>query len=129
MKLGDILVCLDPTDAGEHRLHLAATLAREHQAHLSAAYILTESIAGVAPYGGNVGAVGRRVLIAWDATREATRALHDALPLLGKAEAVTVMTVRAREAHFERDRPGLDRIVRHLKRHGIAAHAEETLQG
>jgi len=27
MKLGDILVCLDPTDAGEHRLHLAATIA------------------------------------------------------------------------------------------------------
>ena len=52
MKLGDILVCLDPTDAGEHRLHLAATIAREHQAHLSAAYILTESIAGAAPYGG-----------------------------------------------------------------------------
>src|SRR5207302_11164679 len=52
MKLGDILVCLDPTDAGEHRLHLAATLAREHQAHLSAAYVLTESIAGAAPYGG-----------------------------------------------------------------------------
>jgi hypothetical protein len=52
MKLGDILVCLDPTDAGEHRLHLAATIAREHQAHLSAAYILNENIAGAAPYGG-----------------------------------------------------------------------------
>src|SRR5260370_10398090 len=52
MKLGDILVCLDPTDAGEHRLHLAATIAREHQAHLSAAYVLTENLAGAAPYGG-----------------------------------------------------------------------------
>src|SRR5260370_1606563 len=52
MKLGDILVCLDPTDAGEHRLHLAATIARAHQAHLSAAYVLTENIAGTAPYGG-----------------------------------------------------------------------------
>src|SRR5947209_17645650 len=52
MKLGDILVCLDPTDAGEHRLHLAATIAREHQAHLSAAYVMTEKIAGAASYGG-----------------------------------------------------------------------------
>ena len=37
MALRDILVCLDPTDAGEHRLRLAAAIAREHQAHLSAA--------------------------------------------------------------------------------------------
>jgi nucleotide-binding universal stress UspA family protein len=246
MKLGDILVCLDPTDAGEHRLHLAASLARAHQAHLSAAYVLTENTAGAAPYGdlgvaapagvagvaegslvagipapgippapnrdttrgaeladiveqryreavrqhavagdwhlfspgeaaelvalaktidlvvygqasrdyrlpsgfrpedivvacgrpmlvtpyaGNFAAIGRRVLVAWDATREATRALHDALPLLDKAEAVTVITVRVREADFDRDRPGLDRVVRHLERHGIAAHAEEALQG
>jgi nucleotide-binding universal stress UspA family protein len=83
----------------------------------------------VTPYARNFVALGRRVLVAWDATREATRALHDALPLLDKAEAVTVMTVRAREANFERDRPGLDRIVRHLERHRIAAHAEEALQG
>src|SRR6059058_693496 len=68
----------------------------------------------VTPYAGNGTTIGRRVLIAWDGTREATRALHDALPLLGKAENVTVVTVRAREASFERDPPGLDRIVRHL---------------
>jgi len=51
MALRDILVCLDPTDAGEHRLRLAAAIAREHQAHLSAAYVMTEEIAGAAPYG------------------------------------------------------------------------------
>ena len=246
MALRDILVCLDPTDAGEHRLRLAAAIAREHQAHLSAAYVMTEEIAGAAPYGdlgiaapagaaglaegslvagmpapqippapnadttrgaaladiieqryretvrpndidgdwhlfgsgeaadlvtlvktvdlvvygqsssdyrapsgfrpediitacgrpmlvvpyaGNFAAIGRRALIAWDGTREATRALHDAVPLLGKAEAVMVVTVRAREASFDRDPPGLDRIVRHLERHGIAARAEHTLQG
>src|SRR5204862_6618991 len=83
----------------------------------------------VTPYAGNGTTIGRRVLIAWDATREATRALHDALPLLGKAEAVAVVTVRAREAGFERDPPGLDRIVRHLERHGITARAEQILQG
>ena len=83
----------------------------------------------VTPYAGIIETVGRRVLIAWDGTREATRALHDALPLLGAAEIVTIVTVRAREASFERDPPGLDRIVRHLERHGIAARAEHTLQG
>ena len=81
------------------------------------------------PYAGAFGVVGRRVLVAWDGTREASRALHDALPLIGKAEAVTVMTVRAREASFERDAPSLERIVRHLERHGIAARTDETLHG
>src|SRR5205823_4908216 len=76
--------------------------------------------------GGGHGALGRRVLVAWDGTREAARALHDALPLMAKAEAAIVMTVRAREAAFERDGPSLDRVVRHLQRHGIPAHAEET---
>jgi len=246
MAFRDILVCLDPTEAGAHRLRLAAAIAREHQAHLSAAYINSEQVAGAAPYGdlgiaapagaaglakgslvagmpapqiapapnpdtirgaaladiieqryreavrpngaeadwhlfaageaadlvslaktfdlvvygqsssdyrapagfrpedivtacarptlvvpyaGNGEMIGRRVLIAWDGTREATRALHDALPLLGKAEAVTVVTVRAREASFERDPPGLDRIVRHLECHGIRAQTEQALQG
>jgi len=83
----------------------------------------------VTPYAGDIEMIGRRVLIAWDGTREASRALHDALPLLGRAEMVTVVTVRARESSFERQPPGLDRIVRHLERHGIKASAEPTLQG
>ena len=49
MALKDILVCLDPTEAGERRLRLAAAIAREHQAHLSAAYMLAEAIPGVPP--------------------------------------------------------------------------------
>jgi hypothetical protein len=52
MTLKDILVCLDPTEAGEHRLRLSAAIAREHQAHLSAAYILSEAVPGVPPYQG-----------------------------------------------------------------------------
>src|SRR5205807_8062615 len=52
MGLKDILVCIDPTDAGDSRLRLAAAIAREHRAHLSAAYVLPEEIAGAPPYGG-----------------------------------------------------------------------------
>src|SRR5437660_6977906 len=47
-----ILVCLDPTEAGERRLRLAAAIAREHHAHLSAAYILSEAIPGASTYEG-----------------------------------------------------------------------------
>jgi len=52
MALKDLLVCLDPTEAGERRLRLAASIAREHQAHLSASYILSEAIPGVSTYEG-----------------------------------------------------------------------------
>jgi len=83
----------------------------------------------VIPYAGTFATLGRRVLIAWDGTREATRALHDALPLIEDAEAATVMTVRAQESAFEHDHAGLERIVRHLERHGIPAKAEESLRG
>src|SRR5437764_227013 len=49
MALKDILVCLDPTKAGERRLRLAAAIAREYHAHLSAAYLLSEAIVGAPP--------------------------------------------------------------------------------
>src|SRR5438105_11889198 len=52
MAFRDILVCLDPTDAGDRRLRLAAAIARAHRAHLSAAYVAAEGIAGAPPYDG-----------------------------------------------------------------------------
>jgi len=81
----------------------------------------------VVPYAGVVERIGRTVLIAWNGTREANRALHDALPLIVGAEAVTVMHVGAEQTDLDRDRPSLERIVRHLARHGIEARAEESL--
>ena len=83
----------------------------------------------VVPYAGAFDTVGRRVLVAWDGTREAARAANDALPLLENAEAVTVMFVGARETTLAEHHPSIERIVHHLQRHGIPARAEETLQG
>jgi nucleotide-binding universal stress UspA family protein len=80
------------------------------------------------PYLGSYARVGRRVLIAWDGSQEAVRALNDALPLISAAEAVTVMTVHARAKDLKHDDPSTERIIRHLSRHGILAHAEEALQ-
>ena len=243
MTLKDILVCLDPTEAGGNRLHFAAGLARHHHAQLTGAYLAPPDLEGAAPfdglgitapsgaaevaegalvagipapavppshlgrgdhlagiveerfraalaphgaadgwhvfapgdsgdfvsfastfdlivygqalpdyrvasgfapsdiltgcgrpllmvpYAGQFAEIGRRVLVAWDGTREAARAVHDALPLMHGAEAVSVMLVRAGEDDFERDRPSLDRITHHLQRHGLPAKAEETLRG
>jgi nucleotide-binding universal stress UspA family protein len=83
----------------------------------------------IMPYAGNFATIGTRVLVAWDATREASRALHDAMPVMDRAEAVTVMTVVATEAEREPALASLDRVVRHLERKGLAAQAEATLRG
>ncbi|HVC55949.1 MAG TPA: universal stress protein [Stellaceae bacterium] len=81
----------------------------------------------IVPYAGAFASVGRRVLVAWDGTREASRALHDALPLIGNAAAVTVMTVRAHEAGTDPKEASLDRVVRHLERHGLRARPEQLV--
>lgn len=81
----------------------------------------------VVPYAGNFENVGRRVLVGWDASREAARAVHDAMPLLAAAEVVTVLIVDPREGpkgHGEL--PGAD-ISLHLARHGVKAEIECTV--
>jgi nucleotide-binding universal stress UspA family protein len=81
----------------------------------------------VVPYAGNFDHVGRRVLVAWDDSPEAVRAINDALPLLEKAQAVTVMFVGPQEAHLKEAQPSLERIVRHLQRHQIEATPQASL--
>lgn len=64
------------------------------------------------------------VLVAWDGSRSAARALADALPLLAKARRVIVATVLN-----EKPQAGVGlaaEAVRHLKTHGIEAVAEEV---
>src|SRR6266404_1802475 len=237
MALKDLLVCIDPTTAGDARLKLAFNLARANKAHLSGAYPLPEAqavrggpagfggvpgmtiaeepvspggavseafreaevadraehrfkdelrLAGingewhtvpdgdsaelielaksvdltimgqrppnsgsdgaarfrpediviaagrpvlVVPYAGIFETVGKRILVAWDGTREANRALNDALPLLANAQSATVMFVGTNERELEQHLPALERIAGHLQRHGVNAVPEETMRG
>jgi nucleotide-binding universal stress UspA family protein len=71
--------------------------------------------------------IGKRVMIAWDAGRMAARAVHDALPILTKAENVTIMVANpkpGKEGHG--DLPGAD-LATHLARHGVKATADHTV--
>jgi len=75
----------------------------------------------VVPYAGSFGTVGERVLVAWNASREATRAVNDALPLLQRAARVTVLSVNPRGGPSGHGAiPGAD-IALHLARHGVRA--------
>jgi len=63
-----------------------------------------------------------RVVVAWDGGPSAARALGDSLPVLAKAEAVTVLTISGDKPGVD-DKMGLD-VVRHLRSHGITAQAK-----
>jgi len=68
---------------------------------------------------------GRNVLVAWDGSRGATRAMHDALPLLKGADSVTLVAI---------DPPALDPVpvkaaAEHLRWHGIEAIEKTVSSG
>ncbi|MFT7533472.1 MAG: nucleotide-binding universal stress UspA family protein, partial [Gammaproteobacteria bacterium] len=78
----------------------------------------------VIPYIGAQAKIGQRILLAWNGTREAVRALHDAMPLLQSAEEVIVMTVNSNDT--DEHIPGAD-ISLHLARHNINATVNSTV--
>lgn len=81
----------------------------------------------VVPHFGELATPGRRVLVAWTGSRAAARALHDALPLLEKAEEVTVLSVQLPPPpDAGRPFPGLD-VAGHLRQHGIEARYERLV--
>jgi nucleotide-binding universal stress UspA family protein len=79
----------------------------------------------VVPRYGQYPIVGERVLVAWNRTREATRAVHDALPLLTGAKSVTVMEVNPRAGESPHI-SGVD-IATHLARLGVKAEVSSTV--
>jgi nucleotide-binding universal stress UspA family protein len=79
----------------------------------------------VLPYAGHVGTLGERVLVAWNDSPEAARALADTLPLLCQARTVTVMRCEAPGAALDdlggAMRAKLESLRRWLAWHGVDA--------
>ena len=79
------------------------------------------------PFAGDFPVIGERVLVAWNASREAARAVNDALPLLTGAKQVTVLAINPqRGVAGHGDVPAAD-IALHLARHGLQAEAAHTV--
>lgn len=77
----------------------------------------------VVPYAGSHAGCGRRIMVAWNGSREAARAVGDAIPMLTRADSVVV---------FGSDPEGADRIpgadiATHLARHGVTVEAAHTV--
>jgi nucleotide-binding universal stress UspA family protein len=71
------------------------------------------------PAGGRFVAPVTLAVVAWTPTAEATRALHDALPLLAAGARVDVLVIDPKVSDLAHgEEPGAD-IAQHLARHGF----------
>ena len=76
----------------------------------------------IVPYAGTFETIGERVLLAWNGSREAARAMAEAMPFLGRATSVLVLEMDSGpepEASIE--------AARALAAHGVRAEARHTV--
>jgi len=78
----------------------------------------------VVPYTGRFNEAIDRVVIAWNGSRESSRAVRDALPILRAVDEVIVFGVDPDSDHL----PGAD-IASHLARHGVRTEVKHTVTG
>lgn len=104
---------------------------REHS-HVPSEYIQEVMAYGgrpvmMIPRNGAGPTLGERIGIAWNGSREASRALSDAMPLMAKAKEVTLITLsEPGKGQLRQDLPKLD-ILAALKQHGIDARIERVV--
>ena len=83
----------------------------------------------VVPFAGDFPTLGKRIMIAWNAGREAARAVHDALPFLKDAERVTVLVMSPYDGRHEKERETGADVVRYLEAHDIGGVRVSSLVG
>lgn len=117
-RYADLLVVGQPDDPRRH----------DHRGRLAVETALMTSGRPVLtiPYAGDFPSIVDHVLVAWNGSREATRAVHDAMPLLLEAKAVTILAVNPRAAAEDDDGPHAD-LATHLARHGVRAENTRTV--
>lgn len=67
------------------------------------------------PFAALPATIGRQAAVAWDGSRESARAVHDALPLLGDAVSLRIVSIGSGDGSAS-----ADRLAAHLARHGLA---------
>lgn len=81
----------------------------------------------VVPYIQKDGLKLDRVMVCWDASRTAARALGDAIPFLMRAKSIDVVMVASERAKSD-EIPGAD-IAHHLARHGLTVDVKRIVTG
>jgi nucleotide-binding universal stress UspA family protein len=83
----------------------------------------------IVPKAGALDSIGQRVVVAWNNSRESARAVFDALPLLQKAEAVTVLSVEeSAKPEVTSEIAGAE-IGATLARHGVKVEVQQVKPG
>ena len=78
------------------------------------------------PTQGEFQTLGRHVAIAWNSSRPAARAVHDALPLIEQADEVVVLAINPEDFIARHGAPPLPQLIEHLRRHGAEARPLEV---
>jgi len=74
--------------------------------------------------------IGKRVLVAWDESRESARAINDAMPFLQTAASVTVIAVASQQDANAGGGSAASRdLSHHLARHGIKVESSYDISG
>ncbi|SDR64145.1 Nucleotide-binding universal stress protein, UspA family [Rhizobiales bacterium GAS113] len=109
---------------GQRELHeLPGYLSPERLLLASGAPIL------VVPSGWKSEPIAKKILVGWNASREARRAVADALPFLVAAASVTLLVVDSdKRADRHGEEPGAD-IALYLARHGAHVEVEQVSSG
>lgn len=81
----------------------------------------------VVPYVGRFDTFGDDVTIAWNGTPYAARAVADAMPILKKAQKVTVLTINSDAELVGGGIIPASDLALHLTRHGVKAEAAQTV--
>lgn len=68
---------------------------------------------------------GRRVIIGWKNVREAARAVHDALPILRRADAVRIFSGDDKSHGQVENSAYVSKVCEHLIRHGVHVEPED----
>ena len=80
----------------------------------------------VVPREGNFTKVGKNPAVAWNGSAVATRAIHDAMPILEKAKKAMVLTVEDKDAPKGNGNGSDGELAKHLGRHGVKAKVERV---
>ncbi|MBL6931755.1 MAG: universal stress protein [Rhodospirillales bacterium] len=81
----------------------------------------------VVPYAGHFPTVGDNIIVSWDASRQATRAVNDSMSILEAAKKVDVLSINPEDKGLG-DAPCAD-ICLHMARHGVNATAQHISTG
>jgi len=83
----------------------------------------------VIPTYGDFKNLGKQVLVAWNGTREAARAVFDAIPLMSGADNVTISWLNSKESLPEEEVLAGSELATTLARHGINATSQAFPSG